>query len=143
MDCKALEKEVTRDVRTMECNKAIGEDGVNVEMLKSNPEAAASLLTKMWRAVGKSGCFPEDWLRGIIVPLYKGKGCQKEVVNFRPLCILSHVRKIVEKAVVYELDRKFCADRAQYGFQAGVQVIQTALSVLVAIKKRKLNSLSS
>lgn len=90
----------------------------------------------MWCAVGRTRFIPEDWLKGIIVPLYKGKGSQKEPVNFRPLCILSHVRKLVEKAVVSDLERNLQADRAQYRFKAGIQVTKAALSVLTAIEKR-------
>lgn len=92
-------------IRSMDCNKAIGTDGVHVEMCKSVPEEAAGLLTQMWVAIGKSQVVPKDLLRGIILPLYKGKGSQKEPANSRPLCILSHMRKLVEKAIVTDLDR--------------------------------------
>lgn len=61
-------------IRQMECNKSIGADGIHVEMLNSNPVAAAGLLTKLWQVVGKTGQIPKSWLTGIIVPLYKGKG---------------------------------------------------------------------
>lgn len=55
--------------------------------------------------------------------------------NFRPLCILSHVRKLVEKAVVTALDKSFETDEAHYGFQKGIQVTLAALSVLAALQK--------
>lgn len=41
--------------------------------------------------------------------------------------------KIVVKAVVLELDRKFETDRAQYGFKADIQITHAAFSVLAAI----------
>lgn len=69
-----------------------------------------------------------------MVPLYKGKGDQAEPSNSIPLTILSHTRKITEKAVVIELDKAFTTDKAQFGFQEGIQIIQAALSVLAAIK---------
>lgn len=66
---------------------------------------------------------------------YKGKGDQNVPANSLPLCILSRVRKLVEKAVVLDLDRKFETDKAQYVFQSGIQITQAALRVLVAIQK--------
>lgn len=70
----------------------------------------------------------------VILPLYKGKGEQQIPKNSRPLCILSHVRKVVEKEVILELDRNFVTDKSQYGFQAGIKVTQAALSILAAIR---------
>lgn len=55
--------------------------------------------------------------------------------NSRPLCILYHVRKLNEKSIVLDLDRKFETDKAQYGFKTGIKVTQAALSVLSAIRK--------
>lgn len=119
----------------MEANKVIGSDGIHVEMLKANPGEAAELLTKMWQLVGETGIVPRGWLTGTIVPFHIGKGEQQEPANSRPLCILSHVRKLVEKAVVTELVRTFVTSNAQYVFQNGIQVTQAALSVLAAIYK--------
>lgn len=135
VDVRQFGRDVQDAIITMEANKAIGGDGVHVEMLKSNPGEAAKLLTKVWQVVGKTGQVPLEWLKGTILPLYKGKGEQNIPANSRPLCILSHVRKLIEKAVISEMDRSFVTDRSQYGFQQGIQVTQAALSVLVAIKK--------
>lgn len=134
IDDGKFEKDVEQAIRGMEANKAVGTDGVHVEMMKANPPVAATLLTKVWKAVGRTKQVPEEWLKGIIVPLYKGKGGQKEPANFRPLCILSHARKVVEKAVVLNLDRTYETDKAQYGFQSGIQITQAALSVLAAMR---------
>lgn len=136
VDVVQFNKDAIAAIRSMDCNKAIGTDGVHVEMLKSDPEETAELLTKMWVAIGKSTVVPKDWLRGIMVPLYKKKGSQKEPANSHPLCILSHMRKLAEKAVVSNLDRQFETDKSQYGFHAGIQTTQAALSILAAIAKK-------
>lgn len=51
-------------------------------------------------------------------PCTKDRGGQEVPENSRPLCILSHVRKLVDKAVLMHLERKFVTDKAQYGFQS-------------------------
>lgn len=133
VDTRRLKEDVEAAIRQMESNKAIGLDGIHVKMLKANPGASSELLTTIWQVVGKTGIVSHSWIKDTIVPLFKGKGDQQEPANWRPLCILSHARKLVEKAVVMELDRTFVTDKAQYGFQSIIQVTQAALSVLVAI----------
>lgn len=61
-------------IKMMENNKAVGTDGIHVEMLKANAGKTAKLLTEIWRAIGITRIVPREWLRGIVVPLYKGKG---------------------------------------------------------------------
>lgn len=118
----------------MENNKAVGVDGAHVEMLKSNPRQTARLLTELWKTVGATRIIPRNWLRGIIFPLFKGKWEQANPRNSRPLTILSQFRKITEKAVVLDLEKVITTDRSQFGFQAGLQILQSALSVLAALK---------
>lgn len=135
VDVQQFEQDGKQAIQNMMTNKSIGGDDVHVEMLKCNPEMAAKLLTKMWQVIGKTRQIPKGWLQGTIVPLYKGNGEQHIPASSRPLCILSHLRKLMEKAVIIEMDREFVTDRAQYGFQAGIQVTQAALSVLATIQK--------
>lgn len=72
-------------IRQMEENETVGTDAVYVEMLKSNTEATADLLTKMWTTVGKTKPISKYWLRGMIVPIYKDKGEQNEPANSRTI----------------------------------------------------------
>lgn len=127
------EKNVMTAIQLMDNNKAVGSESVHVEMLKTNIESSAKLLTALWCAVGRSTVVPKQWLEVITVPLFKGKGSQGDPSNYRPLTILSHLRKLTEKAVILEFDKVVPTDRAQFGFLAGVQVIQAALSVLAAL----------
>lgn len=125
---------VVAAIRAMDNNKAVGTDGAHVEILKCNAGKIAKLLTEVWCTIGHTIIILTDWLRGIIVPLYKGKGEQEHPKSYRPLTILSHIRKITEKAVILELEKVVETDRAQFGFQSGLPVLQAALSVLAALK---------
>lgn len=127
-------RNVIAAIKDMVNNKAVGTDGVHVEMLKSNAAKAAELLTEMWCTIGYTRIVPTDWLRGIFVPLFKGKGEQSNPKNSRLLTILSHLRKILEKAVIIELEKVVVTEKSQFGFQAVLQVTQAALSVLAALK---------
>lgn len=115
-------------------NKAAGTDNLHVKMFKSNSAKVANTLSLCWKAVGKTKMVPLEWTVGTIVPHFKGKGTMGDPVNYRPLCILSHARKIVEKAVVMELESLVSTDRAQLGFQDGIQIEQAALRVAALIR---------
>lgn len=44
------------------------------------------------------------------------------------------MRKLTEKSIVLEFGRQVSTDQAQFGFLAGVQVIQAALIVFAALE---------
>lgn len=69
IDETQFKDDVRKAIAHMVANKAIGKDRIHVEMHKSNPDAAAELLTRMWQVIGKKGQVPADWLKGTIVPL--------------------------------------------------------------------------
>lgn len=104
-------------------------------MPKENAPRVALTLRKFWSTIGKTKVIPRAWLEGTIVPLFKGKGAMNDPLNFRFLCILSHTRKIVEKAVVMELEKLLKTDQAQFAFQAGIQIEKALLRVAAMIRK--------
>ena len=42
-----------------------------------------------------------DWKKARVCPIYKGKGSKTEEKNYRPISVLSHISKVVEKCVFY------------------------------------------
>lgn len=69
---------------------------------------------------------PEAWSTGVLVPLLKN-GNKADPGNYRPICMLSHVRKVIEKTVTTELEGELKADRMQFGFQRNINILQAAL----------------
>ena len=51
----------------------------------------------------KTGVFPADWKFARITPIYKGKGCKKTKGNYRPISVVCHVAKLVERQVQAQL----------------------------------------
>lgn len=90
----------------------------------------------MSQTIGCTKIVPTDCLKGIVVPLFKGKGEQENPRNSPPppLTILSHIRKLTEKAVILELEKAMVTDKSQFAFQAVLQVLQAALSLLAILK---------
>ena len=47
--------------------------------------------------------FPADWKYAKVTPIYKGKGAIDDCRNYRPISVISHISKIMEKAVLFQL----------------------------------------
>ena len=83
--------------------KAIGADGVHSEMLQTHPELFTELISTMWSTAGRLQTYPKQWRLALLVPIHKKKGNQVDPANFRPICLLSHLRKVIETALAAEI----------------------------------------
>jgi len=52
------------------------------------------LNTHNTKGIWASGCVPDDWTKGIILPFYKGKGSRQECKNYRGITLLSCPGKV-------------------------------------------------
>lgn len=78
--------------------KAPGPEGLTIEMLQLIPDLAVELLLALWEQVGHLRHMPTLLRTGQLVPIYK-KGDPATMSNYRPITLLSHVRKVISAAV--------------------------------------------
>lgn len=57
---EALENKVATATNIIEVGKAIGDDGVHIEMLKVSPSLMYKPLTKIWRRIGRKRVLLDD-----------------------------------------------------------------------------------
>ena len=95
---------------------AAGNDGVYYEMLKAASKETSSCLTALWSACGRTAPTPMDWRTGL-VPIYK-KGDSEIPSNYRPICLLSSLRKVIERALDKKMQAHYAPNVIQMGFQA-------------------------
>lgn len=91
VDNRRMRRRIRDAILQIAKNKAVGVNNVHIEMLQAVPELFARMLAKLWETVGETQIVPNSWLMGVLVPLHK-YGPQDELANYRPLCMLSHVR---------------------------------------------------
>lgn len=72
--------------------------------------------------IGRSKTYPYQWKVGVLTPQYK-KGDTSLTVNYRPLCMLSHLRKTIEAAIAGRILRTFKVYCRQFGFQKGISSV--------------------
>ena len=64
-------------VNRLKWGKAPGICGVHAELLMAGGNAVLRLLHAVLCSAWKTGIIPTDWNRGLVVPLWKGKGDRK------------------------------------------------------------------
>ena len=72
---------------------------IDTKLLKYSYDIISLLLTKVFNASLSNGIIPDDFKKARVTPVYKGKGPKEDFSNFRPISIVSHVAKILEKFV--------------------------------------------
>ena len=72
---------------------------IDTKLLKYSYDIISLLLTKVFNASLLNGTIPDDFKKARVTPVYKGKGPKEDFSNFRPISIVSHVAKILEKFV--------------------------------------------
>ena len=58
-----------------------------------------------------------DWRTGLLVPIYK-KGDPESPSNYRPICLLSSLRKVIERTTDKEMQAHYVPNVMQICFQA-------------------------
>lgn len=66
-------------------------------MLQTESGLIADLLCEVWKAIGRTGEYPKEWKHGLLTAIYK-KGEANRPQNYRPVCMLSCARKVIESA---------------------------------------------
>ena len=91
---------VRKAVKKLKKGKAPGVDGITSEMLHSGGDSVLEWLTRVCRVCIRDERVPNDWMRAIIVPLYKGKGDRSDCKNYRGISLLSVPGKVYGRLLI-------------------------------------------
>ena len=91
------EEEVEKAVKKMKTGKAVGVDKLSVEMVKANRLVGIKWLTRLFNVCFTTGEIPTEWQRGVIVPIWKGKGDIHDPGRYRGITLLSQALKFIER----------------------------------------------
>jgi hypothetical protein len=79
----------------MKGGKAMGSDGISIEVWRCLGDIALVWLTKLFDHIFWSNKMPVEW-RSILVPIYKNKGGIQSCTNYRGIKLMSHIMKLWE-----------------------------------------------
>jgi hypothetical protein len=88
------EAEIGEALKRMKGGKAIGPDGIPIEVWRCLGERAVVWLTKLFNLIFWSNKMPEEWRRSILVPIFKNKGDVQNCTNYGGIKLMSHTMKL-------------------------------------------------
>ena len=126
--------EVVLAVRQMRPKAAPGLDDIPVSVLKENLYIIAPWLALIYTASLSLHYFPESWKTAKVIPLKKpGKSSYSTPRSYRPISLLSHLGKALERIVnqrlMRQLESRCLLSPFQFGFRAGRQAVSACLRI--------------
>ena len=102
--CKDIDQFTKETFTCDEINKAIsklhnspGYDLVTTEHIKNAGPMLVRVLTKLFNICIEMQCIPENVIRGVQIPIYKGKNtCSLDPGNYRGITLLTSFNKLFE-----------------------------------------------
>lgn len=91
--------EIENVINDLKNTAALGNDEIPVSVLKQCCQHLLEPLHHLINLSLSSGTFPDTLKYTIVKPLFK-KGDRSELVNYRPIALVSNISKIIEKIVV-------------------------------------------
>jgi hypothetical protein len=78
--CRFQESEVKDVLKRMKGGKAMGLDGILIEVWRSLGDVTIIWLTKLFNLIFRLNKMPDEWRRSILVPIFKNKRMCKVVL---------------------------------------------------------------
>ena len=97
--------ELAGAVRRMNSSGAVGLDGVPLGAVRRCFDVIGPHLLRLVNVSLTKGVFPEAWKTAEVVPILKPHGDVNDPSSHRPISLLSHLSKVVEKVVCDQLSR--------------------------------------
>ena len=115
-------KMVRKVVMNLGLSKASGRNCIPVVVLKNCEPELSYILAELFNKCLKESCFLDCWKVSSVFPVYKNIGKRSTAKNYRPVSLLSVVRKVFEKLVynriVDHLEKYDLFSDFQYGFRS-------------------------
>lgn len=73
------------------------------KLLRLAADVIAPSLTSLFNISICNGYFPQDWKSARVTPVYKNKGSTENANNYRPISVIPHVSKLIERLVQSQL----------------------------------------
>ena len=128
--------EVKHAMKRMKNRKAPGIDEIKIEQLKALDEDGIKILTEICNEVYSTGHLPDDMKHSIFIKLPK-KANAIECTDYRTLCLMSNVTKIILR-IITERNRRIFereAGRTQSGFKKGMGTREGIFNMRIITEK--------
>ena len=149
LDCPITIDELSKVLKNLKLNKTAGPDLLPNEIYKLmlSEEVMLSTLLVIFNKIITTGCFPEQWMEGIVTLIFK-KGNRNIPSNYRPITLFNTISKIFSSILAnrfskwQEINKKLPPEQA--GFRKGkscadqIFILNSLLTNQVKKKKKKI-----
>lgn len=109
---------VDRCIRKLHLGKACGPDGLSAEHLIHAHPILVVHLCALFRYMIVHQCVPDDFGKGVIIPLLKDKlGCINSLDNYRGITLIPVIAKLFELVILELCSDCLLTDELQFGFK--------------------------
>ena len=121
LNCPITPEEIEQAVHRLKSNKSPGNDQVVNEYICSTLSIFLTFYVDFFNLIFDAGVVPEEWLTGIVKPIYKNKGDPHLPDNYRPITLLSCMGKLFTSILCERLnnfaDEIELISKSQTGFR--------------------------
>ena len=96
-------KDITKMLKKLAGLKSVDVLGFDAYLLFLGSDIIAPFLTKLFNASLNTSIVPDDWKTARVTPVYKGKGDKSEKGNYRPISVIGHLAKLLEREIQRQL----------------------------------------
>jgi len=132
-------EEVIEIVREMDPRKATGPYSIPSKILHLFVHEISEILTKLFNLSFLTGKFITQLKTAKVIPLFKNKGSEQDVSNYRPIALLSNIDKIFEKIVhqrlITFLNKSNSIFERQFGFRQKHATIHNLITLTEEIRE--------
>ncbi|CAI5450387.1 unnamed protein product [Caenorhabditis angaria] len=131
------EPETHAAISKMKNGKSTGPDDISAEMWKLLGVEGLKWLTAFLNKVCETKSFPEDWKTSSTIPVFKMKGTPADCANYRPIRLLCHTMKILERIVDTRIRKIVKISNQQCGFVKGKSTTDAIFAARQIIEKHR------
>jgi hypothetical protein len=126
---------VAKFISNLDDSSSAGNAGISPKILKLAPEILTPMYTSIFNSCIENSVVPSEWKSATVSPLFKNKGSNSELTNYRGISVLPPLSKVFEKIlneqIVTYLDKHNILFAGQHGFRKG-HSCETALHELIS-----------
>ena len=114
-----LESEIKWALASITTNKAMGGDGIPVELFQVLKDDAVKVLHSICQQIWKTQQWPQDWKRSVFIPI--PKKAMPKCSNYHTIALISHTSKVTLKILHARLQQYVNHELSdvQSGFRKG------------------------
>jgi hypothetical protein len=120
--------EIEEALKRMKIGKAMGPDGIPIEVWRCLGARAIVWLAKVFNLIFRENKMPKEW-RSVLVPVFKNKGDVQSCTNYQGIKLMSHTMKLWERVIEHRLRTATSVTQNQFGFMPG-RLIMEAIFLL-------------